>query len=217
MMDYEYTDKVIAYIDKQLIERYSRLKSLVSFDELNMLQEVNALYREIDIIVRKAFIDLANKVYRENVRRAIRSLDEQWLDNLLNAYDPVSKYVFSHEEDRKCARLIEAVIASSTKAQEIDAALRSMSFMCRIYAVRITDEAVLRAFEDDEDDDNEEKITALPKPKSIYIQWIAEQDEKTCSVCCGRDGKVYELKHLPPKPHPNCRCRYKRVKRWKKK
>ena len=74
MMDYEYTDKVIAYIDKQLIERYSRLKSLVSFDELNVLQEVNALYREIDIIVRKAFLDLANKVYRENVHRAIRSL-----------------------------------------------------------------------------------------------------------------------------------------------
>ena len=27
-MTYEYTDKMIAYIDKQLIERYSRLKSL---------------------------------------------------------------------------------------------------------------------------------------------------------------------------------------------
>lgn len=196
MMDYEYTDKVIAYIDKQLIERYSRLKSLVSFDELNVLQEVNTLYREIDIIVRKAFLDLANKVYRENVRRAIRSLDEQWLDNLLNAYDPVSKYVFTHEEDRKCARLIEAVIASSTKAQEIDAALRSMSFMCRIYAVRITDEAVLQAFKDEGED---------------LVKWVAEKDEKTCSVCHRRDGKIYEIDLLPPKPHPNCRCYFVRV------
>lgn len=196
MMDYEYTDKVIAYIDKQLIERYSRLKSLVSFDELNVLQEVNALYREIDIIVRKAFLDLANKVYRENVRRAIRSLDEQWLDNLLNAYDPVSKYVFTHEEDRKCARLIEAVIASSTKAQEINAALRSMSFMCRIYAVRITDEAVLQAFKDEGED---------------LVKWVAEKDEKTCSVCYKRDGKIYEIDLLPPKPHPNCRCYFVRV------
>lgn len=43
-MTYEYTDKIITYIDKQLIDRYSRLKSLVSFDELNVLNEVNILY-----------------------------------------------------------------------------------------------------------------------------------------------------------------------------
>lgn len=196
-MDYEYTDKVIAHIDKQLIERYSRLKSLVSFDELNVLQEVNALYQEIDIFVRKAFLKLANRAYADNVRKTpLRSLDEQWVDALLSAYDPVSKYVFSHEEDRKCARLIESLIASTTKAQEVNAALRSMSFMCRIYAVRVTDEAVLQAFKDDEEN---------------LVKWIAEKDEKTCSVCHSRDGKVYELESLPPKPHLNCRCRYRRL------
>lgn len=196
-MDYEYTDKVIAYIDKQLIERYSRLKSLASFDEMNVLQEVNALYQEIDIIVHNAFLKLANKVYAENVRKTqLRSLDEQWVDTLLSAYDPVSKYVFAHEEDRKCARLIEALIASTTKTQEVDAALRSMSLMCRIYAVRVTDEAVLQAFRDDEED---------------LAQWVAEKDEKTCSVCHSRDGKIYELDLLPPKPHINCRCWYRRV------
>lgn len=197
-MDYEYTDKVIAYIDKQLIERYSRLKSLVSFDELNVLQEVNALYQEIDTLIRKIFLKLADKVYSDNIRaKDHQSLDEQWVDALLSAYDPVSKYVFTHEEDRKCARLIEAVIASSTKAQEIDAALRSMSFMCRIYAVRVTDEAVLQAFKDDEED---------------LVRWIAEKDEKTCTVCHKRDGKIYEIDLLPAKPHPNCRCSYERVK-----
>jgi SPP1 gp7 family putative phage head morphogenesis protein len=197
-MDYEYTDKVIAYIDKQLIERYSRLKSLVSFDELNVLQEVNALYQEIDTLIRKTFLKLADKVYSDNIRaKDHRSLDEQWVDALLSAYDPVSKYVFTHEENRKCARLIEAVIASSTKAQEIDAALRSMSFMCRIYAVRVTDEAALQAFKDDEED---------------LVRWIAEKDEKTCTVCHKRDGKIYEIDLLPAKPHPNCRCSYERVK-----
>lgn len=197
-MDYEYTDKVIAYIDKQLIERYSRLKSLVSFDELNVLQEVNALYQEIDTLIRKTFLKLADKVYSDNIRaKDHRSLDEQWVDALLSAYDPVSKYVFTHEEDRKCARLIEAVIASSTKAQEIDAALRSMSFMCRIYAVRVTDEAALQAFKDDEED---------------LVRWIAEKDEKTCTVCHKRDGKIYKIDLLPAKPHPNCRCSYERVK-----
>ena len=36
-MTYKYTDKIITYIDKQLVERYSRLKSLVSFDELKVV------------------------------------------------------------------------------------------------------------------------------------------------------------------------------------
>lgn len=194
-MNYEYTDKVISYIDKQLIERYSRLKSLVSFDELNVLQEVNFLYQEIDLLVRRTFLKLANRAYFDNVKRnQLRVLDEQWVSALLSAYDPVSKYVFYHEEERKCARLIESLIASTTKAQEIDAALRSMSFMCRVYAVRVTDEAVLQALKDDEEN---------------LVQWIAEKDEKTCSVCHSRDGKVYELESLPQKPHPNCRCRYR--------
>lgn len=194
-MNYEYTDKVIAYIDKRLIEMYSHLKSLVSFDALNVLKEVNFLYREIGILVRKMFIKLAEKSYADNAGN-IRIIDERWLDKLLNAYDPVSKYVFTHEEDRKRARLIEALISSDTKAKEIDAALRLMSFMCRIYAVRVTDEAALQAFRDG---------------GANRVKWIAEKDEKTCSVCHLRGGKIYEIGKLPPKPHLNCRCRYEEV------
>lgn len=196
-MDYEHTDKIIVYIDKQLIERYSRLKSIVLLDELNVIQEVNTLYDEIGTIVRNAFLKLANQVYTDNLReKAHRSLEEEWVDNLLNSYDPVSKYVFSHEEDRKRARLIEAIIASDTKTKEIDAALRSMSFMCRIYADRVTDEAVMQAYIDEEED---------------WVKWVSEKDEKTCSVCHGRDGKIYEINSVPKDPHPNCRCKRERV------
>lgn len=196
MMNYEYTDKVIAYIDKQLIRTFSRLKSMLSFDELNVLQEVNSIYRENDILIRKMFLKLAKKAYADNAARYVHNIDELWVDNLLNAYDPVSKYVFIHEYDRKRARLIEALIASDKKAQEVDTALRLMSFMCHIYSVRVTDEAVLQAFRDNE---------------AERVRWIAEKDEKTCSVCLKRDGKIYEIGKLPPKPHLNCRCRYEEV------
>lgn len=195
-MTYKYTDKVITYIDKQLIERYSRLKSLVSFDELNVLEEVNTLYREVTIIVRKAFVSLADKVYNSTKKTDFGSIDEQWVDTLLNGYDPVSKYVFNHEMDRRCARLIEAIIASDSKAQEIDSALRGMSFMCRLYADRITDEATMKAYNDDGED---------------YVRWVSEKDERVCSVCRKRDGKIYEIGNVPKDPHPNCRCRRERV------
>lgn len=196
-MTYQYTDKIIDYLDKQLIERYSRLRSLVSFDELNVLNEVNALYRELYGIIKKSFLILANQVYMDSLRKkSSSSLDEEWVDALLNGYDPVSKYVFSHEMDRKCARLIEAIISSDTKAQEIDAALRSMSFMCRIYADRVTDEATMQAYNDD---------------GVQLVKWVAERDEKTCSICKKRDGRVYSIHLVPPDPHPNCRCQRERV------
>lgn len=196
-MTYKYTDKTITYIDKQLIKRYSRLKSLVSFDELNVLNEVNSLYRELYVIIKKSFLILANQVYADSLREeSDRSLDEEWVDRLLEGYDPVSKYVFSHEMDRKCARLIESIIASDNKAQEIDTALRAMSFMCRIYADRITDEAVMQAYNDEGEQ---------------YVKWVAEKDERTCSVCERRDGRIYEIGFVPNDPHPNCRCRRERV------
>lgn len=201
-MNLEYTDLIVSYIDKQLIDRFSRLKSLVSYDELNVLQEVNTLYREVGVIVRDAFYKLANKVYADNLhKKSVQSLDEQLVDDLLCSYDPVSKYVFSNEEDRKRARLIEAIIASDAKTKEIDSALRAMSFMCRIYADRVTDEAVMQAYIDEGE---------------CRVKWVAEKDEKTCSVCHGRDGKVYEINSVPKDPHPNCRCRRERVSLWEK-
>lgn len=196
-MTYEYTDKMITYIDGQLIERYSRLKSLASFDELNVLSEVNTLYRELYGIVKKSFLVLANQVYSHATqRKSYRDLDEEWIDYLLTGYDPVSKYVFAHEMDRKCARLIEAVIASDNRAQEIDSALRAMSFMCRIYADRVTDEAIMQAYSDDGVE---------------LVKWVAEKDASTCSVCKKRDGKIYVIDAVPSDPHPNCRCKRERV------
>lgn len=196
-MTYEYTDKMITYIDRQLIERYSRLKSLASFDELNVLSEVNTLYRELYGIVKKSFLVLANQVYSNATqRKSYRDLDEEWIDYLLTGYDPVSKYVFAHEVDRKCARLIEAVIASDNRAQEIDSALRAMSFMCRIYADRVTDEAIMQAYSDDGVE---------------LVKWVAEKDASTCSVCKKRDGKIYVIDAVPSDPHPNCRCKRERV------
>ena len=38
------------------------------------------------------------------------------------------------------------------------------------------------------------------------IVWETEKDLRVCEVCRNRDGKVYELKRVPKKPHYNCRC-----------
>ena len=39
------------------------------------------------------------------------------------------------------------------------------------------------------------------------VQWVATLDTSTCQVCGPLDGKVFDVKELPPQPaHFNCRC-----------
>lgn len=198
-MNYRYTDRAIGYINRRLIEKFSPLKTIIDFDELNILQEVNKTYDDLNRIVRRAFLKIAQQTYRENIRlRAYQDLDEQWVDELLSSYDPVSKFIFNNEQDRRRARLAEAIIASPTKVQEINSAMKSMSFMYRTYAVRVADEAALQAYKDNSQGNPE-------------IRWIAELDDRTCGVCWDRDGKTYPLSELPPKPHLNCRCMFEEV------
>lgn len=196
-MTFKHTDAAIARIDKYLIERFSRLKSLLAVDEINIAGSINELYRDIQQYIGQVLLALANQVYadtrqEENTER----LDEEWLNEIMDGYDPVSKYVYNHEIDRRRARLIEAVTASDTKAKEVEAALRGISFMSRLYADRVTDEAVIQAYNDDGE---------------TYVRWVAEKDSKTCSVCRKRDGRIYEIDHVPHDPHPNCRCRRERL------
>lgn len=195
-MNYDLTDKVIEYIDGQIIELFSKLKSQLSIDELNVLENVNAVYAEVDRISRQAYLKLAQQEYKK--LNFTRWIDEQWLEDILTNYDAVSKYIYETELDRKRARLFEAIMSGTDTCSEVDRAMRLLSLQCRVYAVRVTDEAVLQAYKD-------LGIT--------QVKWVAEMDGKTCSVCIHRDGKIYPIYNIPKKPHINCRCRLERVKR----
>ena len=200
-MPFEYTDKAVSYIDKQIIARFSKLKSVLSFDEINamtVIENVNTVYKDINKTVRKVYLQLSNKLYREYVQRTkdLKSLDEEWVDDILAGYDPVTMYVFNHEIDRKAARCIETIIASKADPAEIDREMRGIAFQCRMYADRITDEAVMQAYKHD---------------KVQKVRWRAENDTKTCKICESRDGKIYPINKVPADPHPLCRCWRERV------
>ena len=196
---YEYTDRVIAYLNKRFIRIFQRAKSLatqdskrrLSIDELNVLSASKSIYAELESITIQAFLRLANVYYLEIVGQYGTPLGESWLYEILQDYDPVTKYVFLHEVERKRARFAESLIAGSNKAEEISTALRYWSAMIRQYAVLITDEAIQKAYED----------TGVVK-----VVWITKKDERRCSVCRERDGKVYRLADVPAKPHIGCRC-----------
>lgn len=42
-------------------------------------------------------------------------------------------------------------------------------------------------------------------------RWISESGKNTCEKCKSLDAKVFELKDLPKRPHPNCKCRVEEI------
>lgn len=192
---YELTDIVIENIRKELIRDFSKLKSLLSYDELNVMSATKDVYSKIDLYVRQMFLQLMQAVYKKVTKRTC-PYNYAWLESFLLEYDEVSKYVYANEFERKRDRLAEALIASPKRNEEIDAALRYLSFMLTAYAVRVTDQVVLMAYRDMGMD---------------AVRWKAEKDNKTCTICKHRNGHIYDIEQIPPKPHLNCRCEYEEV------
>lgn len=188
---YEYTDKIIRYLNKRFIRIFGNAKGMTSFDALNVIQHSHAMYEELRQITLEAFLILAKQVYKDNAKLTLTDITTAWLLGLLSDYDPVTKYVFTNEVERKCSRFAESIIASNTKAKEIDTALRLWSAMTNQYAIEITDAACKQAYIDD----NVEKVV-----------WVTVEDERRCTECMKREGKVYDIARVPPKPHIGCRC-----------
>jgi SPP1 gp7 family putative phage head morphogenesis protein len=47
------------------------------------------------------------------------------------------------------------------------------------------------------------------------VEWHTNIDGRECKVCRERNGRVYKIDEVPPKPHRNCRCRYAPVPKRK--
>lgn len=185
---YKEADKVIRYLNKRFIRIFSKAKALSSFDELNVLNYSGAMYEELARITYEHLWGLAQRVHREH---GGWGLEEAWFLGLLEEYDPVTKYVYAHEVDRKRARFAESVIASPSKQKEVETALRLWSQMINQYAIIVTDAAVIKAYED----------------RGVReVVWITIPDERRCKICRGRHGKKYKIDKLPAKPHWGCRC-----------
>lgn len=197
---YEYTDKVIRYLTKKLIRTFSNAKiSLLSFDELNVLDYTSKMYDTLRADAVKAYWLLAMDSYKKNLAEGVKGkLTSDWLDDYLLEYNPVMKYVYEHEVERKAAKFAESVIASPNRTKEIDVGMRSWSKMTNWFAVDVTDAATLKAYQDS---------------GVVSVIWETERDGRQCEECDKRNGRVYPIDRVPPKPHPGCRCKLRPYQR----
>lgn len=200
MAFYDRTDELLDALDIYLIDRFDELKALVpvTVDTRKLFTKIRKLYEELYEMARKYFTELAVEVYKDHKGKTDPP-DEDWIIEMLDEVDPVSKYVFANELDRRAAKLMEALSVEGsgrTPDEEIEAAKKSMALTYHIYAVRVTDEAAVKAM-----------IASGVKK----VKWIAEDDIHTCPVCHKMDNKIYPVDKIPPKPHINCRCWLRRV------
>ena len=170
---------------------------------MNVVQtrkHIQKLYKTIYNAVKQEFLKIANEIYQEILDEAIAMgfdgdlvyLDEAWLQEFFNGYNPVTKYVFSNELDRKESRLFEALVSNELEM------LKSYADAERLLVQQIEQYSI----------DLEDSIAKVVY-KDVGVQkvmWVAEKDHKTCGVCSELDGQIFALADAPPKQHYRCRC-----------
>ena len=185
------------------IRQEFRHNRLALFDEVNVTgvkKHVHKLYKDVYKIIKKEFLAMLNPLYQEIYDEALalgfdgdlEDLDEGWIEDFFDEYNPVTKYVFSNEMDRKESRLFESLVASSTeKTQSYKTAENLLIRQIRQYAIDLEDAITKLVY----------RAVGVKK-----VMWNAEHDHKTCGVCDEMDGQIFNLNDVPPKQHYQCRC-----------
>ena len=190
---YSKTDKVISYLNKQ----YSKFfQKVTSFDELNVISVSHEIYDEIYELVKQEATRLADKVYRD-YNSETKFDASGFVLLLLLAYNPVTKYIFENEMDRKRARFAESLIASETPSEDLALAKRLVAAMNAQFLDDVTFDTMVKAFDDN---------------GTTEVRWVTAPDDKRCKTCKDRHGKIYPIHSIPAKPHIHCRCWVEAVK-----
>lgn len=183
---------MIESLTKKMVRRFSKLKkkSVLHFDEVNDLQsDVTECYTACLKDIKSAYLDIARHYYKEaDGEDSVIGLI--WINHFLGRFDPVTKYIFDTEADRKRARAFEAIAVTEDTA-EVDKALRLFHAQVKQWGDEVTDAATLAAYES----------RGIKK-----VKWKTEEDSRVCKECGELNNKIFPIKSVPDKPHIGCRC-----------
>ena len=199
---YAACDKAIKAMDRLNVELFGQLR-MAKWDELNVIKTVRNVYNKSYAQARKRYYEVAFEAYliylamcrieaKKAHQMAEKAITEKWVDKVLSETDLVTLYRFDSEMERKIYRLAEALEAAQDREAEIKKALRYWSQQVGQYFINVTDYAGVQAFED----------AGIEK-----VMWVTEKDDRVCTECRPRDGRIYALDEVPVKPHWGCRCR----------
>lgn len=191
---YNLADKAIELLNKRATKRFEDAKDEAArhgFDELNVLEVTRTLYQDLARDSQEVFLELAQERYQETEPHGEEPPDLAWLLALLAAYNNVTKVIYENDVDRKRQYTAEGINSSTAKVTEFRRGLHYWADLTATYSDIVTDESTLKAYRD----------AGVKK-----VRWITDGDEKVCETCRERNGKVYPINSIPPKPHKHCRC-----------
>ena len=221
---YKYGDKLYRSIVIEVERIFRKARLTVNFDELNVLSSrtlATRVYTQLIAINRKRYFDLVDFLWEQAILEALSFLTsdsesavsssaplpeeyrlstfevEQMMQDFLTSYNPVTKYVYEQEVERKRARFFESIAADASvkdrRAWEED--FRR--------AEHLWDQQTGQNMIDLEDYVRKE---AYKRAGVERVKWITQDDDRVCTECDSLDGKVFPIDKVPPKPHPRCRC-----------
>ncbi len=191
---YELTDIFLKYLIAEYVELFENFKTfLLNRDEINVLSKVNELYSDLLKVTKEKFLELAQLQYDYIMQNNYdySGIDTIWLNELFENFDPIVKYVFKNEVDRKRSRMYESVMSSDIPIKEVDSALNYWTRMIAQEIITLTDKATIKAYADSNIE---------------WLEWVTEEDSKVCEHCNEMAGKIFPIDDIPIKPHWNCRC-----------
>lgn len=209
---YQATDRFLKSLKAQIRNEFNHL-SVMSFDELNVVRvkkETKSMfgrlldfnlkeYRKIVDESRLYALSLLTEDQRKKAEKVTADANwrESFIDYWLTTYNWVTGYLYKREAERKRLRLAEE-ISTAREFHDRKRYATSLSKSANLwftqsgqYAIDLEDKTCLHVW----------KKAGVKK-----VQWLAEDDHKTCSVCRKLDGQVFDIDKVPHKAHYNCRC-----------
>jgi SPP1 gp7 family putative phage head morphogenesis protein len=205
---YRLADKLLEQLKKLIRREFNRL-GIIGFDELNANRVSRETAELFDRLMReneRLYLKVAKKAYDDAVAGAKAAgyegspenrINALWIAALLSSYNFVSGYLYESEAERKCLRLGEQIMTAREYMNRTlynDSVRRAANLwwtQASHYMLEAVDEATIDGY----------KGAGVGK-----VKWNTEIDGRECSVCRERNGKIYEIGNVPPKPHRNCRC-----------
>lgn len=197
---YRLSDVATELLNRRATKRFEDAKDEAAqdgFDELSVLSITRTLYDNLSADNKEIFLELAQERYQEAEPHGEEPPDLAWLLALLAAYNAVTKYQYTNDVERKRQYTTEGINSSTAKVTEFRRGLHYWADLTSNYADIVTDESTLKAYRD----------AGVKR-----VRWVTAGDEKVCETCRERNGKVYSINAIPPKPHKHCRCVYEPVR-----
>ncbi len=192
-------------LKKKIKQEFNKLQ-LAGFDELNVIRVTKVtkrIWKQIDRMNRKAYADMCGWVY-DWVYMLYGDIppDMDWVryvDEYLKGYDPVTRYVYGPELERKRLRLTEGILTvrETQDRQGLEDVLRTAANLLLTqslqYGLDLIAKVEMQAFEEEGE----------------YVRYNSCGDSRVCEDCEELDGKIFPIDEAPRIPqHYRCRCWY---------